>query len=181
MLFAGLTVCIALCGMFIVGVSVLSGAAVAASIAVLFPMAAAQTLLPALIGFLGHRTLTRKQRRALAAGDVNPAEASARWARWADLVQKNRLVLGVAALAVMVALAVPASSMRLGSADYGTDPTTTTTTTHRAYELLDVESAQHASPYSFQNGRCTQPSSTGLTVCTLRTSSENFHPSGSRR
>jgi RND superfamily putative drug exporter len=73
-LFAGLTVCIALCGMFIVGVSVLSGAAVAASIAVLFPMAAAQTLLPALIGFLGHRTLTRKQRRALAAGDVHPAK-----------------------------------------------------------------------------------------------------------
>jgi len=135
-LFAGLTVCIALCGMFIVGVSVLSGAAVAASIAVLFPMTAALTLLPALIGFLGHRTLTRKQRKALAAGDLNPAEASARWARWAELVQTHRLGLGVAALAVMLALAVPASSLRLGIADYGTDPTTTTTTTHRAYELL---------------------------------------------
>jgi RND superfamily putative drug exporter len=135
-LFAGLTVCIALCGMFIVGVSVLSGAAVAASIAVLFPMAAAQTLLPALLGFLGHRTLTRKQRRALAGGDERPAEASARWARWADRVQKNRLGLGVAALAVMLALSVPAFSLRLGAADFGTDPTTTTTTTHRAYELL---------------------------------------------
>jgi RND superfamily putative drug exporter len=135
-LFAGLTVCIALCGMFVVGVSVLSGAAVAASIAVLFPMTAALTLLPALIGFLGHRTLTRKQRRVLAAGDFNPPEASARWARWAELVQVHRLGLGVAALAVMLALAVPASSLRLGIADYGTDPTTTTTTTHRAYELL---------------------------------------------
>jgi len=39
----------ALCGMLTVGVSVLSGAAVAASIAVLFPMTAALTLLPALI------------------------------------------------------------------------------------------------------------------------------------
>jgi RND superfamily putative drug exporter len=135
-LFAGLTVCIALCGMFAVGVSVLSGAAVAASIAVLFPMAAALTLLPALIGFLGHRTLTRKQRRTLAAGDLQPAEASARWARWAERVQMNRSSLGVAALAVMLALTIPAFSLRLGSADYGTDPTTTTTTTHRAYELL---------------------------------------------
>ena len=135
-LFAGLTVCIALCGMFTVGVSVLSGAAVAASIAVLFPMTAALTLLPALIGFLGHRTLTRKQRRVLAARDFNPPEASARWARWAELVQVHRLGLGVAALAVMLALAIPASSLRLGIADYGTDPTTTTTTTHRAYELL---------------------------------------------
>jgi len=135
-LFAGLTVCIALCGMFVVGVSVLSGAAIAASIAVLFPMTAALTLLPALIGFLGHRTLTRKQRRVLAAGNLNPPEASARWARWAQLVQTHRLGLGVAALAVMLALAVPASSLRLGIADFGTDPTTTTTTTHRAYELL---------------------------------------------
>jgi RND superfamily putative drug exporter len=135
-LFAGMTVCIALCGMFTVGVSVLSGAAVAASIAVLFPMTAALTLLPALIGFLGHRTLTRKQRRMLAAGDLHPAEASARWARWAERVQTNRLSLGVAALTIMAALTVPAFSMRLGSADYGTDPTTTTTTTYRAYELL---------------------------------------------
>jgi putative drug exporter of the RND superfamily len=135
-LFAGLTVCIALCGMFTVGVSVLSGAAVAASIAVLFPMTAALTLLPALIGFLGQRTLTRKQRRVLAAGNINPPEASARWARWAELVQVHRLGLGVAALAVMLALAIPASSLRLGIADYGTDPTTTSTTTHRAYELL---------------------------------------------
>jgi RND superfamily putative drug exporter len=36
----------------------------------------------------------------------------------------------------MVALAIPAASLRLGSADYGTDPTTTTTTTHQAYQLL---------------------------------------------
>jgi RND superfamily putative drug exporter len=135
-LFAGITVCIALCGMFIVGVSVLSGAAIAASISVLFPMLAAQTLLPAFNGLLGKRVLTRKQRAALAAGDINPPEASVRWARWAERVQTHRLAYGVAALAVMIALAIPASSLRLGSADYGTDPTTTTTTTHQAYELL---------------------------------------------
>ncbi|MCW2951662.1 MAG: hypothetical protein JWQ48_832 [Conexibacter sp.] len=136
-LFAGITVCIALCGMFTVGVSVLSGAAVAASVAVLFPMAASQTLLPALIGFLGTRILTRKQRAALEAGETDVPEASARWARWAGRVQTHRLGFGLAALAVMVALAIPATSLRLGAADFGTDPTTTTTTTtHRAYELL---------------------------------------------
>jgi putative drug exporter of the RND superfamily len=135
-LFAGITVCIALMGMLIVGVGVLSGAAIAASIAVLFPMLAAQTLLPALNGVLGKRILTRRQRKALQAGDTNPAEASARWARWAEVVQAHRLSLGIAALAVMIGLAIPASSMRLGSADYGTDPTNTNTTTHQAYELL---------------------------------------------
>jgi RND superfamily putative drug exporter len=135
-LFAGITVCIALCGMFVVGVSVLSGAAIAASISVLFPMLAAQTLLPAFTGILGRRILTRKQRKALDAGLTNPPEASARWARWAERVRGHRLAFGLAALAVMIGLAIPASSLRLGSADYGTDPTTTTTTTHHAYELL---------------------------------------------
>src|ERR1700704_1179279 len=82
-LFAGITVCIALLGMLTVGVSVLSGAAIAASIAVLLPMAAAQTLAPALIGFLGKRVLTRRQRAALESGEVHPPEASAHWASWA--------------------------------------------------------------------------------------------------
>jgi RND superfamily putative drug exporter len=135
-LFAGITVCIALCGMFLVGVSVLSGAAVAASISVLFPMLAAQTLLPALNGLLGRRILTRKQRKALEAGETNPPEASARWARWAEHIQSHRLSFGIAALAVMLALAIPATSLRLGVADYNTDPTNTNTTTHRAYDLL---------------------------------------------
>jgi putative drug exporter of the RND superfamily len=135
-LFAGITVCIALLGMLTVGVSVLSGAAIAASIAVLLPMAAAQTLAPALIGFLGKRTLTRRQRAALEAGERHPAESSTRWANWAELVQRRRVGLSLAALAIMVALTIPAFSLRLGAADANTDPTSTTTTTHRAYELL---------------------------------------------
>jgi RND superfamily putative drug exporter len=135
-LFAGITVCIALLGMLTVGVSVLSGAAIAAAIAVLLPMAAAQTLAPALIGFLGKRVLTRKQRAALDAGEVHAPEAAARWASWATRVQGHRIGFSAAALAIMLALTIPAFSMRLGVADANTDPTSTTTTTHRAYELL---------------------------------------------
>jgi RND superfamily putative drug exporter len=134
-LFAGITVCIALLGMLSVGVSVLSGAAIAASIAVLLPMAAAQTLAPGLIGFLGRRVLTRGQRAALEAGETHPPEASARWASWATRVQGHRIGFSAAALAIMVALTIPAFSLRLGSAAANTD-TPATTTTHRAYELL---------------------------------------------
>ncbi|HEX4188234.1 MAG TPA: MMPL family transporter [Solirubrobacteraceae bacterium] len=135
-LFAGITVCIALLGMLTVGVSVLSGAAIAASIAVLLPLAASQTLVPALIGFLGRRVLTRRQRAALDAGKTDVPEYSTRWAHWAQLVQGHRLGFGLFALALMVVLTVPAFSLRLGAADFGTDPTSTTTTTHRAYDLL---------------------------------------------
>jgi RND superfamily putative drug exporter len=93
--------------MFIVGVSILSGAAIAASISVLLSMVAAQTLVPALAGILGRRVLTRDQRKALDAGETSQPEASARRARWAQRVRKHRLVFGVSALAVMVGLAIP--------------------------------------------------------------------------
>jgi hypothetical protein len=125
--------------MLTVGVGVLSGAAIGASIAVLFPMLAAQTLLPALVGILGKRTLTRRQRAALGRGETGIPETSARWLAWAGRVQAHRIVFALGALGalgVLVALGVPFFSMRQGTADYSTDPTSTTTTTYRGYEML---------------------------------------------
>ena len=135
-MFAGITVCVALLGMITVGVSVLSGAAIAASIAVLFPMMAAQTLLPALVRIVGQRTLTRRQRAALAHGETDIPEASRRWLGWAKRVEAHRVMYAIGVLAALVALGVPFFSMRQGSADYSTDPTSTTTTTYRGYEML---------------------------------------------
>jgi RND superfamily putative drug exporter len=135
-MFAGITVCVALLGMITVGVSVLSGAAVAASIAVLFPMMAAQTLLPALVRIVGRRTLTRRQRATLARGETDIPEASRRWLGWAKRVERHRVMYALGALSVLVALGMPFLSMRQGSADYSTDPTSTTTTTYRGYEML---------------------------------------------
>ena len=66
-LFAGTIVCVALLGMFTLGISFLYGLAVASSIGVLFTMVAALTLLPAMLGFVGPKILSRKQRRTLAA------------------------------------------------------------------------------------------------------------------
>jgi RND superfamily putative drug exporter len=135
-MFAAITVCVALLGMLTVGVSVLSGAAIAASIAVLFPMMAAQTLLPALVRIVGKRTVTRRQRAALARGETDIPEASKRWLGWAKRVEAHRVMYAVGVLSVLVALGIPFFSMRQGSADYSTDPTSTTTTTYRGYEML---------------------------------------------
>ena len=135
-LFAGITVCIALLGVLTVGVSTLSGAAIAAAIAVAFPVTAALTLLPALMSLVGKRILTRRQRAALAGGETEFAEASRGWMGWARFVQGHRIVLGVGALAILLALGAPFLSMRQGTADYSVDPTSTTTTTYRGYEML---------------------------------------------
>jgi RND superfamily putative drug exporter len=135
-LFAGMTVCIALLGILTVGVSTLSGAAIGASIAVVFPVAAALTLLPALTSLLGLRLLTRRQRAALARGETSFSEASPRWTGWASRVQAHRIVFGLGALGILLALGTPFLSMRQGTADYSVDPTSTTTTTYRGYEML---------------------------------------------
>jgi len=110
------------------------GGRIAAAITVLFTVAAATTLLPALLGFLGTRVLSRKERRRLAATGPTPDGTSGAWARLAAFVQRRPAPLAVAAAAVMLLLAIPVLSLRLGSSDAANDPAATAT--HKAYELL---------------------------------------------
>src|SRR5216683_925605 len=133
-LFAGTTVCIALLGMLVLRISFISGLGIAAAIAVLFTVAAATTLLPALLGFLGTRVLSRKERRRLAADGPASDGTSGRGARLAAFVQRHPAPLAAAASAVMLILAIPVLSLRLGSSDAANDPASSTT--HQAYELL---------------------------------------------
>ncbi len=132
-LFAGSTVCIALLGILVLGVSFLNGLAVASALTVVFTVLAAVTLLPALLGVFGMRVLSRRQRRQLAAGAPAPG-AAGMWARWASTVERRPAILAVAAAAVMLVLAIPVLSLRLGSSDQGNDPSSTTT--RQAYDLL---------------------------------------------
>jgi RND superfamily putative drug exporter len=133
-MFAGMTVCIALLGMFALGVSFLYGVAVAASITVFLTVVSALTLLPALLGFFGVRTLGRKHRRALANGQLTTSDESSFWSRWAASLQARPALFATGAVALTVVIAIPFFSMRLGSADSGSDPANTTT--RKAYDLL---------------------------------------------
>jgi RND superfamily putative drug exporter len=56
------------------------------------------------------------------------------WTRWAHLVERRHVVLGAVASAVIVALAIPFFSMRMGHADQGNDPASTTT--RKGYDLI---------------------------------------------
>jgi RND superfamily putative drug exporter len=133
-LFAGITVCIALLGMFALGVSFLYGVAIAASLVVACTVVAALTLLPALLGFFGMKVLRRRDRRAVADGTFTDTDESPRWGRWARTLERHPAALAAAAALFMVVLAIPFFSMRLGSSDQGSDPTSTTT--RQAYDLL---------------------------------------------
>ncbi len=133
-LFAGLIVCIAMLGMFALGVSFLYGVAIAASVTVAFTVIAALTLLPALLGILGPWVPRRRERRALKDGKLTTQVESPAWVRWADAMKKRPAVFAAVAAAIMIIIAIPFFSMRLGSADAGTDPSSTTT--RQAYDLL---------------------------------------------
>src|SRR3954453_2886337 len=133
-LFAGATVVVALLGLCVLGVSFLNGVAVASAIVVLVTMTAAVTLIPALLGMFGMRVLSRRERRRLQAEGPRDPKLDGFWPRWARTVQEHRLPLAAAALIVMLALAVPALSLRLGSSDAGQDPASSTT--RKAYDLL---------------------------------------------
>jgi len=131
-LFAGVTVIIALMGMFLLGLSFLYGVAMAAATAVLMTMIAALTLLPALLTIAGPR-VDRLRIPGLGKREPSTAE-NTRWFRWSREIQKRPVLSALLSGGLLIALCIPTLSLRLGSNDAGTDPAGTTT--KEAYDLL---------------------------------------------
>ncbi|MFI2368855.1 MMPL family transporter [Streptomyces sp. NPDC018833] len=132
--FAGATVCIALLGMLILRLGFLNGVAIAASLTVVLTVAASVTLLPALLSLIGMRALTRRERRRLARRGPRPELPTGLAARWSAFVERHPKRLGAVAAVVMLVLALPTLSLRLGTSDQGNGPATATT--RQAYDLL---------------------------------------------
>ena len=133
-MFAGGTVCIALLGMLVLRLSMLNGLAYASVFAVALTMAAALTLLPALLGFVGERVLSRRERRHLTENGPQEGYGRGPWARLGGFVSRRPVILTVCALVVMATLASPFAALRLGLSDAGNDPASSTT--RKAYDLL---------------------------------------------
>jgi RND superfamily putative drug exporter len=129
-LFAGSTVIIAMMGMFALGVSLLYGAAIAASLGVLLVLAASLTLLPALLTMTGNRVGRTRNRR----GRSTPARRAGFWRRWIAVVQRRPALTAITSTALLLVLAAPALGLRMGSSDAGTNAPNTTT--RKAYDLL---------------------------------------------
>ena len=133
-LLAGLTVCVALLGLFALQISSLYGVAVAVALVVGLTMVASLTLLPAMLGFLGPKVLRRAERRMLAERGRQVEQAGGFWLRWAEGLGRRPQIPALLALAVIVVLAIPFFSSRTGLLDASTDPSSSTT--YQAYQLL---------------------------------------------
>jgi RND superfamily putative drug exporter len=121
--FAGLTVVIALAGLTVIGIPAAGKMGVAAAGAVVVAVLIALTLVPALLGFWPNAVLDRRSRR--------PDRNSTRWVRF---VLRHPVPVLLAAMAGLAVLAVPVSGLRLGMP--GDEAKSTATTERRAYDEL---------------------------------------------
>ena len=129
--FAGLTVVVAMLGILLVGQPALAGFAFTASLFVLITMTASLTLLPAMLGFAG-RNIERLHVPWVSKNQH--AYDTTRWYRWSRFVQRRPWMAAIGGLAVLLALTAPLFGMRLGFPDAKNDPAAFTT--HQAYDLL---------------------------------------------
>ena len=132
--FAGGTVVLAMLALLLVGVSFLASIGLSVSFIVLIAVAAALTLLPALLTLLGDRIDRGHLRLPGRAITPDPALEETFWWRFAHRVSRRPWAWLTAGTVVLLALAAPALSLQTGFPDAGDNPTSTSD--RRAYDLL---------------------------------------------
>ena len=150
---AGSTVVVSILGLYVSGVPFVGAMGLASAIVVAVAMLAALTLMPAFMGVAKQNVRAIKDRRAAkraTRGNVDEATAAARlakltaasdeahensaFARWGRKVSNRPWPWAIAATGVLVVLAIPLFSLRLGQLDAGTNPTSESI--RRAYDLI---------------------------------------------
>ena len=129
-LFAGTTVVVSVLGLLVVGLDVNRALGIAAASGVAMTMLASVTLLPAVLGFVGHNI----DRLGLPHRHSAGGSQDGFWHGWSELVQRRPAIPAALGLAVLAILAVPTFAMRLGFGDAGNRPDSDTT--RRGYDLL---------------------------------------------
>jgi RND superfamily putative drug exporter len=129
-IFAGATVAVSISGLAVVGIPFVTKLGIGAAMTVAGAVLTAVTLLPAILALVGHRI----DRLRLPVRRTRTASGAGAFVRWSEFVARHPKTLATAAVAFVFVLAIPAASMRLGSADAGTNAPETTT--RKAYDLL---------------------------------------------
>ena len=130
--FAGVTVIIALLALLVANVPIIGAMGYASALAVLVAVLTAITFLPAVLSLVGRRidALRLPWRR----GPERERHDDNVWARWAGPVTRHPWIALIASLAVLLPLAAPTLTLILGQESIGAWPTTTTQ--RRAYDLI---------------------------------------------
>ncbi|MER6978200.1 MMPL family transporter [Streptomyces carpinensis] len=130
--FAGLTVVIALVGLCVVGIPLLTQMGLAAAGTVVIAVLIAVTLIPALLGICGRRIGPARPRRR--GRDKDGLPRSGRGVRWARFVVRRPVAVLLGGAVLLGVVAVPAVSLEMGLP--GDESKPVTTTQRRAYDMV---------------------------------------------
>ena len=133
--FAASMVILALCGLTVAGIPFVTVMVLCAAAGVLISLLAAITLLPALLSVVGMRIIhfsIRRERASAPRAASHPTESAG--GTWGRFVIRHRIPALACGLAVLVAVAWPIHSLRLGLPSADSQPTSSTG--HKAYALI---------------------------------------------
>lgn len=132
--FAGLTVIIALLALNITGVGFLGLMGTMASVAIFISILLAVTLTPALMSLLGMKALSKKERAHIGKETKKEAKAKADGMAKPALVVRHPWVTMVAGIIALSIVAIPFFGMRLGLPDGSAEPVNSTQ--YKSFQLI---------------------------------------------
>jgi len=131
--FAGLTVMIALAGLAVVGVPILTEMGIAAAFTVGVAVLIALTFLPAILGFAGRAVTATLPGLSSSDPDADAGTEPTLGGRWIGFVTRRPVAVALAAVVALAVVALPAADLRLGLPDDGGFPPGATQ--RKAYDL----------------------------------------------
>ncbi|WP_269083005.1 MMPL family transporter [Sporosarcina globispora] len=131
--FAGLTVIIGLLGLAVTGIPFLTVMGLASSVSILLDVVVSITVLPALLGMIGHRMAPGKGNRLFK--KFGTKEGQPKKNSWGKILTGRPVLVTIVSIALLVVIAIPFTHMNLGLPDNGT-ANSKDSTEHKAYELL---------------------------------------------
>jgi RND superfamily putative drug exporter len=132
-LFAGITVIIALAALNLTGIDFIGLMGSMGSLSIAVAVAIAITGTPAVLSLVGNKILSRKERRDISEGTHFAENSEPKNATKPVFANKHPWLTALAAIAVLVVAALPASSMRLGLPDGSAE--SKDSSAYRAHEI----------------------------------------------
>ena len=133
-LFAGVTVVIALVALNLTGIGFVGLMGSMGAIAIVVAVLIALTATPAALSLIGDRILTKKERASISTAAKRKKAATVKTSKAPVWATKNPWLALAATISVLVIMAIPLSEMRLGLPDGGSEPTDSSA--YKSYTLV---------------------------------------------
>lgn len=141
--FAGLTVIIALAALAVPGLPFLTVLGLSAAFTVLCSVLLNITLLPALLSLAGNKLVSKRARNKAAADAENPKVRESVSTRWVRMVTKIAVPVALLVVVVLGAIALPATQMRTALPDGSAEPADS-----QAFQAYEQTSDKFGSGYN---------------------------------